>query len=436
MSVAGEPGNASAPDTAGAPDAAEPADASNAPGSPTQRALTLPPRSLVGLLAAITAVGPGSVNIYLPALPVLREHFATDVAQVQLTISMALLAFSVGLLVHGPLSDRFGRRPIILIGLCIFSLGSLMCLLAPNLPWLIVGRAIQAYGTSAGVIVSRAIVNDLYPREKMARMIAWLTMVTVIAPTLAPWLGGKLIVSAGWHSVFVLLLVVGLVILFAAWRWLPETRAPRPAHLEHTSVRAEAGALLRQGAFMGYSFQGAVIFAVFFVFVATMPYVMVTVFHRPPTEFGTYYLLVASGYFLGNWRVTRHRGQAGVQRLVTSGVLISTAGAATALIAVALGAQNPLWIFAPVAVMTFGQGLTLPNVTASAVSLARQHAGTSSSLLGFIQQVLGAICVQWIGTFPVDTPYPVLIFCLSMCIAAALLWFLMSRSLRPMPQSG
>ncbi|HEY7377485.1 MAG TPA: multidrug effflux MFS transporter [Steroidobacteraceae bacterium] len=405
--------------------AAEP-DGTSDPASPAQPALTLPPRSLVALLAAITAIGPGSVNIYLPALPVLREHFATDVPHVQLTVSMALLAFSVGLLVHGPLSDRFGRRPIILMGLGIFSLGSLLCLLAPNLPWLIVARAIQAYGTSAGVIVSRAIVNDLYPREKMARMIAWLTMVTVIAPTLAPWLGGKLIMSAGWHSVFVLLLVIGVAILGAAWRWLPETRAPRPAHVEHTSVLAEAGALLRQGAFMGYSFQGAVIFAVFFVFVATMPYVMVTRFHRPPTEFGTYYLLVAGGYFLGNWRVTRHHGQAGIQGLVNSGVLISTAGAGLALAAVALGAVHPVWIFAPIALMTYGQGLTLPNVTASAISLARQHAGTSSSLLGFIQQVLGAICVQWIGAFPVDTPFPVLIFCTVTCAAAAALWFFTS----------
>src|SRR5262249_54812535 len=157
-----------------------------------------------------------------------------------------------------------------------------------------------------------------------------------------------------------------------------ETRAPRPAHVEHTSVMAEARALLRQAAFLGYSFQGAVIFAVFFVFVATIPYVMVTVFHRPPTEFGTYYLLVAGGYFLGNWRVTRHRGQAGIQGLVNSGVLISTAGAGLALAAVALGAVHPLWIFAPIALMTYGQGLTLPNVTASAISLARQHAGTSS----------------------------------------------------------
>ena len=228
-------------------------------------------RSLVAILAAITAVGPSAVNIYLPALPVLRQHFATDVANVQLTVSVALLAFSVGLLAHGPLSDRFGRRPIVLIGLTIFNLGSLLCLVAPTLEWLIAGRAIQALGTSAGMIVSRAIVNDLYPREKMARMIAWLTMVTVIAPMLAPWVGGKLMVVAGWRSVFVLLTVAGILILWAAWRWLPETRVLRPSHLESHSVAAEASALLRQPAFLGYTIQGAVIFAVFFVFVSTMP---------------------------------------------------------------------------------------------------------------------------------------------------------------------
>jgi DHA1 family bicyclomycin/chloramphenicol resistance-like MFS transporter len=385
-------------------------------------------RSLVAILAAITAVGPSAVNIYLPALPVLRQHFATDVANVQLTVSVALLAFSVGLLAHGPLSDRFGRRPIVLIGLTIFNLGSLLCLVAPTLEWLIAGRAIQALGTSAGMIVSRAIVNDLYPREKMARMIAWLTMVTVIAPMLAPWVGGKLMVVAGWRSVFVLLTVAGILILWAAWRWLPETRVLRPSHLESHSVAAEASALLRQPAFLGYTIQGAVIFAVFFVFVSTMPYVMVSVFHRPFTEFGTYYLLVATGYFLGNWGVTRHHGRLGIDKLITAGILISVLGSAAALGAVALGAVHPLWIFLPMAVVTFGQGLTLPNVTASAVGLARQHAGTASSLLGFVQQVLGAIAVQWIGTYPVDTPYPVLIFCAATCAVAVALWSLMPRS--------
>ena len=391
---------------------------------PTPR---LPDRSLIALLAAITAVGPGAVNIYLPALPVLREYFATDVAHMQLTVSVALLAFSLGLLANGPLSDRFGRRPIILVGLLIFNAGSLMCLAAPNLQWLIAGRAIQALGTSAGMIVSRAIVNDLYPREKMARMIAWLTMITVIAPTLAPWLGGKLMMAAGWRSLFVLLVATGVVILWAAWRWLPETRALHHQHASHHSVIAEASDLLRQPAFIGYTLQGAIIFAVFFVFVSTMPYVMVSFFHRPPSQFGTYYLLVASGYFLGNWSVTRRHGHVSVHGLINTGVLVSIAGATIALGAVAFGAANPLWIFAPVAAMSFGQGLTLPNVTASAVSLARQHAGTSSSLLGFMQQVIGAICVQSVSTFPVDTPFPPLIFCMVMCVLALVLWRLIPR---------
>ena len=369
-------------------------------------------------------MGPGAVNIYLPALPVLREHFATDAAHVQLTMSVALLAFSVGLLAHGPLSDRFGRRPIILVGLLIFNAGSVMCLAAPSLQWLIAGRAIQALGTSAGLIVSRAIVNDLYPREKMARMIAWLTMVTVIAPTLAPWLGGKLIVAWGWKSVFALLVAVGIVMLWVAWRWLPETRAQHHKRADRHAVVAEAIDLLRQPAFVGYTLQGAAILTVFFVFVSTMPYVMVSAYHRPPSEFGNYYLLVASGYFFGNWSVTRRHGRASLQGLIQAGLLISIGGATIALGAVALGAANLLWIFVPVAVLTFGQGLTLPNVTASAVSLARQHAGTSSSLLGFVQQVVGAICVQWVSTYPVDTAYPTLIFCLAMCLLAQALWWL------------
>jgi DHA1 family bicyclomycin/chloramphenicol resistance-like MFS transporter len=128
---------------------------------------------VVALLATISACGPIALNIYLPALPVVQNAFAASVPRVQLTLSVAFLAFAVGLMLHGPLSDRFGRRPVILVGVAVFTLGSLICFAAPTLDWLIVGRAIQALGSSAGLIVARAIVSDLYPREKMVRMIAY-----------------------------------------------------------------------------------------------------------------------------------------------------------------------------------------------------------------------------------------------------------------------
>ena len=382
---------------------------------------------MVALLATISACGPIALNIYLPALPVVEDVFAASVPRVQLTLSVAFLAFAIGLLIHGPLSDRFGRKPVILVGVGVFTLGSLICSAAPTLDWLIAGRAIQALGSSAGLIVSRAIVSDLYPREKMVRMLAYLTMVMVIAPTLSPLLGGVLVVMFEWHSLFVFMAVAGLVILLTAWRLLPETRVARPRSAPRTSLGAAAWSLLRRPAFAGYLLQGAVIFSVYLAFISTAPHVMVTGLGRPPTEYGTYFLLLAGGYFLGNWSVTRLATHMGTQALMHAGVLIAAISTCAALGFAAAGLVHPLWLFVPIGVMGYGQGMALPNVTASAVTLAPEHAGMASSLVGFAQQLMGAACVQWIGTYPVDTPFPMLIF----CAAASVLALLALRVLRP-----
>jgi DHA1 family bicyclomycin/chloramphenicol resistance-like MFS transporter len=389
--------------------------------------LPLSDRAVVALLATISACGPIALNIYLPALPVVQEAFAASVPRVQLTLSVAFLAFAVGLLLHGPLSDRFGRKPVILVGVAVFTLGSLICVAAPTLDWLIAGRAIQALGSSAGLIVSRAIVSDLYPREKMVRMIAYLTMVMVVAPTVSPLLGGFLVVAFEWHSLFVFMAVAGLVILLTAWRLLPETRVPRPRTAPQIPMTAIAWSLLRRPAFNGYLLQGAVIFSTYLAFISTAPHVMVTGLGRPPTEYGTYFLLLAGGYFLGNWSVTRLAAHMGTQALMHAGVLIAAVATCAALGFAAAGLVHPLWLFVPIGIMGYGQGMALPNITASAVTLAPEHAGMASSLVGFAQQITGAACVQWIGTFPVDTPFPMLIF----CSAASVLALIALRMLRP-----
>lgn len=172
-----------------------------------------------------------------------------------------------------------------------------------------------------------------------------------------------------------------------------------------------AAALLRKRAFVAYTFQASVIFAVFLVFISVTPYVMVNGLGRPPTEYGLYYLMVAGGYFIGNWTVTRFALRRDLHSLMRTGIVIAAASASVGLGLHALGFTEPLWIFLPMAILAFGQGITLPNVTASVVSLAPEQSGLASSLLGFVQQSIGAVCVQWMGVFPVDTPMPMLAFC-------------------------
>ena len=382
--------------------------------SETQVRESTPPlsdRFILTLLALISATGPVALNIYLPALPSVQQEFTASVPDVQWSLSLALIAYASGLLLCGPLSDRFGRRPVLLGGIVVFLVGVVMCLFAASLQWLVAGRCVQAIGTAAGLIVSRAIVADLYPREKMAGMIASLTMVMVIGPTVAPSIGGWLVVQFGWRSLFVFLLGVGVAILWATWRYLPETRGEQTHPAGPRDQWRAARELLRRPLFAGFTLQGAVIYAVFLVFISIAPYVMVTGLGRPPTEYGTYYLLVAFGYFMGNWVVTRFGMRLGSLSLMNQGVAIATVSTLIALALHQLGLVHPAWIFVPMGILAFGQGMALPNVNASAVSLAPQNAGLASSIVGFTQQIVGAVCVQWIGTYPVDTPLPMLIFC-------------------------
>ena len=161
-----------------------------------------------------------------------------------------------------------------------------------------------------------------------------------------------------------------------------------------------AWSLVRMPLFTGCVLQSAVVYATFLVFISLAPYVMVSALGRPATEFGFYYLFIAVGYFLGNWSVGRLMARHDLHWLVVNGVLLSAAGAVAALAFVALGLTHPLWIFVPIGVLSYGQGLALPNVTATAVSLAPQHAGVASSTIGFLQQIIGAACVQWMGLLP------------------------------------
>jgi DHA1 family bicyclomycin/chloramphenicol resistance-like MFS transporter len=373
-------------------------------------------RGLIVLLAAVAALGPIATNLYLPALPVVREHFGASVAEVQVTFSVALVMFAFGILAWGPFSDRYGRRAAVLGGLGIMVAGAIVSLLARSLDMLIAGRALQAFGTATGLVTARAILSDLYPAEGIAKKLASLTMVAVMGNALAPVIGGLITAGLGWRAIFGVLVLGALAVGVVVWRRLPETRPPDAHPPRGREMLGTAWSLVRMPLFTGCVLQGAVVYSTFLVFISLAPYVMVSALGRPPTEFGFYYLFIAAGYFLGNWSVRRLMARHDLHWLVVNGVLLSAAGAVAALAFIALGLTHPLWIFVPIGVLSYGQGLALPNVTATAVSLAPQHAGVASSTIGFLQQLIGAACVQWMGHFPTDTALPVLAFCAIVCL--------------------
>jgi len=375
-----------------------------------------PDRSLVVMLAAVAALGPVATNLYLPALPAVREHFGASVAEVQATFSVSLVMFAFGILAWGPISDRYGRRIAVIGGLAIMVVGAIVSLASHSLGWLITGRALQAFGTATGIVTARAIISDLYPVEQMAKVLASITMVAVLGNSLAPVAGGLIAEGFGWRAIFAVLVIAAAVVAVAVWKRLPETRRPGAHPPRAREMAATAWSLLRMPMFTGCVLQSAVIYATFLVFISLAPYVMVSAFGRSTTEFGFYYLFIAVGYFLGNWSVRRLMARHDLHWMVVAGVLLTAGGAVAALACVALGLTHPLWIFVPIGVLSYGQGLALPNVTATAVSLAPQYAGVASSTIGFLQQIIGAAAVQWMGRFPTDTALPVLSFCAVACL--------------------
>lgn len=374
-------------------------------------------RTLLKLLAAISALGPVATNLYLPALPDVRADFGASVAAVQTTFSISLITFATGILVWGPLSDRYGRRTAVMAGLAIMIAGSLLNLTAPTLAWLIAGRGIQAFGTAAGLVVARAIVTDRFPADRIARTLAGLTMASVLGNALAPTAGGYLVAAFGWRSVFAVLVTGAIIVAVAAWRGLPETHLPGDHPPRVRDMLATARWLLARPLFLHCIVQSTVVYAIFFVFISLVPHLMVDALGRSGTEFGPYYLFIAVGYFLGNWSVGRLASPRGQHWMVSLGLSIQLASAAIGLGLVLAHVNHPLSIFVPMGVLAYGQGLTLPGVTATAVSLTQENVGVASSIIGFLPQLLGALALQGMGHFPTSTTLPVMVFCAAVAAA-------------------
>jgi MFS transporter, DHA1 family, multidrug resistance protein len=391
-------------------------------------------RALLVLLAAVTATGPVSLNIYLPVVPLARDAFGVSVAAANATVSAPLVAFAVGLFVYGPLSDHYGRRPVVLAGLAIFVIGCALALAAPSIGVLTAGRVVTALGTAAGVTVARAMLGDRYTRERMAHKLATLTMVMVTANSVAPAGGGAIAEALGWRAVFGVLLAGGLLLAAVAWRLLPETRASG-APRDPRQMLAATFALSRQPAFLGYAFQAAVIYAVFLVFVALVPYLFRHL-GLGATEYGLWYLTISVGYFLGNWFVSRYTAKLGVQRLTRTGVTLQALGGALGWALAVAGLWQPFWLFAPWVVIGFGQGLALPNLTASAVALAPRDAGAAAGLLGLSQQLLGALALQLMALTSTATPLPVTCFVAVTTATALAMLRLGTRHERQTPGAG
>lgn len=380
-------------------------------------------KKLIVVLAASSALGPAAMQILLPALPTIKDDFAVSNDVAQLTLSLSMLAIALGTLCYGPLSDKYGRKPIMLLGLSITFLGSLFCLLADTITLLILGRFVQAFGGAVGLVLARAIVRDVYGASEAARVIATLVMVMVVVPMLSPAIGGELMARFGWQSVFVVI-AVGSGIMFVLLQLsLPETLQESVPFEGVVAMLKTFGHLLSSTAFRGYAFCVAFVSVVFFSFISAAPEIMVTVLGRPATEYGYYFVMIPLGFMAGNF-VARHAGSSrDIDELINTGGAIALAGIGAAILLQLAGLHHPLALFIPIAVAVFGNGITLPNAQAAAINEFPKMAGSASGLTGFLQMFLSAIAAQGVALIFNGTVYPLLI----LMLVASLLSFSLFR---------
>ncbi len=325
----------------------------------------------------------------------------------------------------GPLSDRVGRRPVLIGGLLVFILASALCTLAPSIGVLIAARTFQGMGGCAGIVIGRAIIRDRFERRQAASMLGYVTMGFAIAPMLGPTIGGILNDLFGWRAIFGLQTGLGLLITAVAFFALPETRAARDPLNAGPSFFRSLLALIRVPAFWAYALTVAFGTSVFFSFLGGTPFVAAEILGMTGTEFGLYFVLVPGGFIIGNFLTARYAERIGLYRMIVTGSVIALFAVSCMTIAFLLGWYHPLSLFVPMYGIGFANGLTFANAIAGAVSVRPDLAGTASGLTGSLQVGFGAIATVVVGALlgAVHSVFPLMICMLilaSAAVAAAL----------------
>jgi MFS transporter, DHA1 family, multidrug resistance protein len=362
---------------------------------------------LLVILGALTAFAPLAIDMYLPAMPAMALGLGADAAQAQFTLASFFLGFAVGQAAYGPLADRFGRKPPLYVGLILFAATSAGCALAPSVETLAALRFLQAIGACAGMVISRAMVRDLFEPSDTPRVYAALMLVMGAAPMLAPLLGGYLLILSGWRAIFWVLTGCGVASLLAVWLRLSESHDR--AHIQSLAlgrVLREFGALLAHREFVGYTLATSVGMAGMFAYIAASPFVFITLYGMTPEHFGWLFGINAFGIIASSQISARLVRRISADEILHAATAVQAVAGVALVAATATGAGGIVGIVVPLFVFVSCIGFVAPNATALAMAPHGRKAGTASSLLGTIQFVIAAIAATAVGVLNNGTALP------------------------------
>ncbi|WP_066953209.1 Bcr/CflA family multidrug efflux MFS transporter [Streptomyces lushanensis] len=362
------------------------------------------------VLGGLTALPPLSMDMYLPALPEVTRSLGSPAATVQITLTACLAGMALGQIVVGPMSDKWGRRRPLLLGMVVYVLATAICALAPTTELLIAFRLLQGLAGAAGIVIARAVVRDLYDGEEMARFFSTLMLISGVAPVVAPVIGGQVLRLTDWRGIFVVLTVVGTVLTLVVWKWLHETLPPERRHSGGVgaALRTMRG-LLADRVFTGYMLAGGLAFAALFAYVAASPFVVQEIYGASPQTFSLLFGvnsigLITVGQINGKVLV----GRVSMDRVLGFGLVVITF-AAGALLLMTSGAFGDVGLF-PVAaglfVLMSAMGLAMPNTNASALMRTPHAAGSASALIGTSSFLIGAVASPLVGIAGEETAVP------------------------------
>jgi DHA1 family bicyclomycin/chloramphenicol resistance-like MFS transporter len=361
--------------------------------NPDAHTLWRAPRwALAVLLACLGSLGPFSIDTYLPAFSGIARSIGATPVEMQQTLSAYLFGFAVMNLFHGALSDSFGRRPVILWGIAAFTLASAGCALAENIGTLVFWRAVQGMSAGAGIVVSRAVIRDMFPPADAQRVMSQVTIYFGVAPAVAPMVGGFLFIHADWHAIFWFLVVVGVLLWLANWRLLPETlHATQKQAFNVPNLMRGYGSMVSSPRFLMLALASGIPFNGMFLYVLSAPVFLGELLHLGPGEFFWFFCLTIGGIMAGAWLSGRLAGRIKPKHQIRHGFVIMILVSVTNLALNLLFEPQAWWALIPIAIFAFGWALMVPVVTLMVLDLAPDRRGMASSLQACVGSVANGV---------------------------------------------